>query len=90
MKKNEVVGVWNHETGREDTGLIVDVKKVRNKYNNQINEKYFVMLEGKVYELYDFQIFIPGKATKNIVNSSIAKCFFSKQGRYARISLVGE
>ena len=90
MKKNEVVGVWNHEAGREDTGLIIDVKKVRNKYNNQLNEKYFVMLEGKIYELYDFQIFSPGKATKNVANASMAKCFFSKQCKYSRISLTGK
>ena len=90
MKKNKVVGVWNHDEQREDTGLIVDVKKIRNKYNNQLNEKYFVMLEGKIYELYDFQIFEPGKATKNIANVSIAKCFFSKQGMYQRINLAGE
>ena len=90
MKKNEVVGVWNHDIGQEDLGLIVDVKKIRNKYNSQLNKKYFVMIEGKIYELYDFQIFPPVKATKNIANSSMAKCFFSKQGKYQRISLVGE
>lgn len=88
MKKNQMIGVWNHEESREDPGLIVDVKKVKSKYNNQFDEKYLVMVDGKIYELFDFQIFAPGKATKNIANLSLGKAFFSKQGKYERVSLI--
>ncbi len=89
MKKNEMVGVWNHDEGREDTGVIVDIKKIRSKYNNQLDNKYFVLIDGTVYELYDFQIFSPGKATKNKAAISLGKCFWSKQGKYERVSMIG-
>jgi len=88
MKKGQIVGVWNHDQCREDVGLVVNVKDIRSKYNNQINKKYFVMIEEKVYELFSFQIFKPGNATKNIPSESMAKCFFSKQGKYERINLI--
>ena len=88
MKKNEIVGVWNHDQSREDLGIIVDVKSIRNKYNSQLDKKYFVMIEKEVYELFDFQLFKPGAATKNIASISLGKCFFSKQGKYERVNLL--
>jgi|LWDU01.1.fsa_nt_gi hypothetical protein len=88
MKKGQIVGVWNHDQSREDIGLVVDIKDIRSKYNNQLNKKYFVVIEEKVYELYNFQIFKPGNATKNIPAASTAKCFFSKQDTYERIDLA--
>ena len=82
-----MVGVWNHEDNREDTGLIIDVKTIKNKYNNQFDKKYLVMIDKNIYELFSFQIFEPGKAVRNNSAKSMKNSFFSKQGKYERISL---
>jgi hypothetical protein len=87
MKKNSIVGVWNHECQREDPGLIISIKEVKNSQNYQMDRKYLVMIEGAVYELYDFQVFEPGKAEQNVSLFSLGKCFFSAQGKYERIQL---
>jgi hypothetical protein len=89
MKKNDIVGVWNHDSNAEDAGIVVEVIWIKSKYNHQLEKKYNVMIGGKIYELFDFQMFRPGKATKNISSLSLGRCFFSKQGKYERIDLMG-
>jgi len=63
----ELVGIWNHELGQEDIGIVVleedKVQKVKPKYDHS---KVHVMIGGRIEKLSKWDVFPVGRAVPTI------------------------
>jgi hypothetical protein len=63
----ELVGIWNHELGHEDIGMVVleenKIQKVKPKYDLS---KVHVMIGGRIEKLSKWDIFPVGHAKPTI------------------------
>ena len=63
----ELVGIWNHELGQEDIGMVVKeenkIQKVKPKYDHS---KVYVMISGRIDKLSKWDVFPVGRARATI------------------------
>lgn len=63
----ELVGIWNHELGQEDIGMVVleenKVQKVKPKYDLS---KVHVMIGGRIEKVSKWDVFPVGRAKSTI------------------------
>ena len=63
----ELVGIWNHELGQEDIGMVVleenKIQKVKPKYDLS---KVYVMISGRIDKLSKWDVFPVGRARATI------------------------
>jgi hypothetical protein len=61
------VGIWNHERGQEDIGMVVleenKTQKVKQKYDHS---KVYVMISGRIDKLSKWDVFPVGRAKPTI------------------------
>lgn len=59
----ELVGIWNHELGQEDIGMVVmeesKIQKVKPKYDHS---NVYVMISGRIDKLSKWDVFPVGRA----------------------------
>jgi hypothetical protein len=63
----ELVGIWNHELGQEDIGMVVleenKIQKVKPKYDLS---KVHVMIGGRIEKVSKWDVFPVGRARATI------------------------
>jgi len=63
----ELVGIWNHELGQEDIGMVVleenKIQKVKPKYDLS---KVHVMIGGRIEKVSKWDVFPVGRAKPTI------------------------
>lgn len=63
----ELVGIWNHELGQEEIGMVVleenKIQKVKPKYDHS---KVHVMIGGRIEKVSKWDVFPVGRAVPTI------------------------
>ena len=63
----ELVGIWNHELGREEIGMVIleenKIQKVKPKYDHS---KVHVMIGGRIEKVSKWDVFPVGRAVPTI------------------------